>query len=121
MNKNYRLTVTCCFGSSLVLAAVVNFLPLLFVMFHDTFQIPLPQIALFITVNYTVQLTMDFLASFWVDRLGYKVGILMAHTLCAAGLALLAFLPDLPPDLPPADAPGAPATDFTPPDEEETE
>ena len=95
MKKNYRLTVACCFGSSLVLATVVNFLPLLFVMFHDTFQIPLPQIALFITVNYIVQLTMDFLASFWVDRLGYKVGILIAHTLCAAGLALLAFLPDL--------------------------
>ncbi|MBR4887717.1 MAG: hypothetical protein IKU17_01090, partial [Clostridia bacterium] len=29
-------------------------------------------------------------------------------------------LPDLPPDLSPADAPGAPAADFTPPDEEDT-
>lgn len=30
-------------------------------------------------------------------------------------------LPDLPPDLPPADAPGAPAADFTPPDDDTTD
>ena len=97
MKKNYRLTMTCCFGSSLVLATVVNFLPLLFVMFHDSFGIPLPQIALFITVNYLVQLTVDFFAALWVDRLGYKRGIMLAHVFCALGLVLLAFLPDIMP------------------------
>ena len=30
-------------------------------------------------------------------------------------------LPDLPPDLSPADAPGAPAADFTPPDDDTTD
>ena len=95
MKKNYQLTMTCCFGSSLVLATVVNFLPLLFVLFHESFGIPLPQIALFITVNYTVQLTVDFFAAFWVDRLGYRAGMILAHTLCGSGLALLALLPDL--------------------------
>ena len=95
MKKNYKLTMTCCFGSSLVLATVVNFLPLLFVLFHESFGIPLPQIALFITVNYIVQLTMDFFAAFWVDRLGYRAGMMLAHTLCGLGLALLALLPDL--------------------------
>lgn len=95
MKKNYKLTMTCCFGSSLVLATVVNFLPLLFVLFHDSYGIPLPQIALFITVNYTVQLTVDFFAAFWVDRLGYRAGMILAHTLCGSGLALLSLLPDL--------------------------
>ena len=95
MKKNYKLTMTCCFGSSLVLATVVNFLPLLFVMFHDHLGIPLPQIALFITVNYVVQLTVDFFAAFWVDRLGYRAGMILAHTLCGSGLALLSLLPDL--------------------------
>ena len=95
MKKNYRLTMACCFGSSLVQATVVNFLPLLFVLFHERFGIPLQQIALFVTVNFVVQLTVDFFAAFWVDRLGYKTGIILAHTFCASGLALLALLPDL--------------------------
>ncbi len=94
MKKNYKLTVTCCFGSSLTLSAVVNFLPLLFVMFHESFGIPLQQIGLFITVNFLVQLTMDLLAAFWVDYLGYKTGVVIAHVFCASGLALLSFLPD---------------------------
>lgn len=94
MKKNYKLTMTCCFGSSLTLSVVVNFLPLLFVMFHESFGIPLQQIALFITVNFLVQLTMDLLAAFWVDFLGYKAGAMIAHGLCASGLALLAVLPD---------------------------
>lgn len=97
MKKNYKLTVTCCFGSSLVLSVVVNFLPLLFVMFHETFGIPLQQIALFITVNFLVQLTVDFFAAFWVDCVGYKAGVVLAHAFCASGLGMLAFLPDVMP------------------------
>lgn len=97
MNKNYKLTMTCCFGSSLVQATVVNFLPLLFVMFHESFGIPLPQIALFVTVNFLVQLTVDFFAAFWVDYLGYKAGQILAHVFCTSGLALLAVLPDVMP------------------------
>ena len=97
MKKNYALTMTCCFGSSLVQAIVVNFLPLLFVMFNETLGIPLQQIALFITVNFLVQLTVDFFAAFWVDKLGYKAGVMLAHVFCASGLALLALLPDVMP------------------------
>lgn len=95
MGKNYKLTMLCCFGSSLVLSTVVNFLPMLFVMFHESLGIPLEQITLFVTVNFLVQLTMDLLAAFWVDHLGYKRGVIIAHTLCMSGLAMLAFLPDL--------------------------
>jgi hypothetical protein len=94
MKKNYKLTMTCCFGSSLVQSTVVNFLPLLFVMFHESFGIPLPQIALFVTLNFLVQLTVDFFAAVWVDYLGYKAGQVLAHVFCSSGLALLAILPD---------------------------
>ena len=97
MKKNYKLTMTCCFGNNLVLSTVVNFLPLLFVTFHESFGIPLQQIALFITVNFLVQLTVDFFAAFWVDYLGYKAGVILANGFCAAGLALLSFLPDVMP------------------------
>ena len=41
MRKNYKLTIFCCFGGCLVQAMVINYLPLLFVVFQDTFGIPI--------------------------------------------------------------------------------
>ena len=67
MKKNYKLTMTCCFGSYLVQSMVINFLPLLFITFHESFGIPLQQITLLVTVNFLTQLTVDFLAIFFVD------------------------------------------------------
>ena len=94
MKKNYKLTMTCCFGSYLVQSMVINFLPLLFITFHESFGIPLQRITLLVTVNFLTQLTVDFLAIFFVDKLGYKNGVILAHAFCAVGLACLAFLPE---------------------------
>lgn len=94
MKKNYKLTMTCCFGSYLVQSMVINFLPLLFITFHESFGIPLQQITLLVTVNFLTQLTVDFLAIFFVDKLGYKNGVILAHAFCALGLGCLAFLPE---------------------------
>ena len=41
-----------------------------------------------------MQLTVDLFAAFWVDYLGYKKGVVIAHVFCASGLSLLSFLPD---------------------------
>lgn len=95
MKKNYKLTMFCCFGGCLVQAMVINYLPLLFVVFQDTFGMPLEQITLLVTINFIVQLTVDFLAAFFIDRIGYKVGVITAHVFCSLGLACLAVLPDV--------------------------
>ena len=95
MKKNYKLTMFCCFGGCLVQAMVINYLPLLFVVFQDTFHIPLEQITLLVTINFIVQLTVDFLAAFFIDRIGYKAGVIAAHVFCSVGLVCLAVLPDV--------------------------
>ena len=95
MRKNYKLTIFCCFGGCLVQAMVINYLPLLFVVFQDSFGIPLQQITLLVTINFIVQLTVDFLAAFFIDRIGYKVGVVAAHGFCSIGLLGLATLPDV--------------------------
>lgn len=97
MKKNYKLTMACCFGSYLVQSTVINFLPLLFILFQETFGIPLQQITLLVSVNFIVQLLVDFAAAFFVDKIGYKVGAVGAQVFCALGLALLAVLPDVMP------------------------
>lgn len=97
MRKNYKLTMLCCFGSYLVQSTVINFLPLLFITFHDSFGIPLQQITLLVTINFIVQLVVDLLAAVFIDRVGYRVGAVASQVFCSAGLVLLAFLPDLTP------------------------
>jgi fucose permease len=97
MRKNYKLTMLSCFGSYLVQATVINFLPLLFITFHDSFGIPLQQITLLVTVNFIVQLAADLVAAIFIDRVGYRVGAVGSQIFCSVGLILLTFLPDLMP------------------------
>ena len=95
MKKNYKLTMTCCFGSYLVQSMVINFLPLLFITFHESMGVPLQQITLLVTVNFITQLLVDLAAAFFVDYIGYKTGAIIAQGFCTAGLVLLSFLPEV--------------------------
>ena len=93
MKKNYKLTMTSCFGAYLVQSMVINFIPLLFITFHESFGIPLQQITLLVTVNFITQLIVDFAAAFFVDYIGYKNGAIIAQVFCSLGMVLLAILP----------------------------
>lgn len=95
MKKKFKLTMTCCFGSYLVQSMVINFIPLLFITFQESFGIPLQQITLLVTVNFITQLIVDFAAAFFVDRIGYKTGAIIAQGFCTAGMILLAYLPQM--------------------------
>ena len=93
VKKNYKLTMFCSFGGCLVQAMVINYLPLLFVVFQEDFGLSLQQVTLLVTINFIVQLTVDFLAAFFIDRIGYKVGVIAALIFCAVGVVCLSFLP----------------------------
>ncbi len=97
---NYGKTIRACFVGYIVQAIVNNFLPLLFLTLQRQYGIPLGQITALITVNFAVQLTVDLLSAFWLDRIGYRRGIAAAHVFSAAGLLLLPVLPELLPPFP---------------------
>lgn len=98
MNSGYKRTMNACFVGYIVQAVINNFAPLLFLTFQNSYQIPLSEITVLITVNFGVQLIVDLLAAGFVDKIGYRVSIVMAHVCSAAGLVLLAVLPDLLPN-----------------------
>lgn len=97
-SKNYQKTMYACFIGYIVQAVVNNFVPLLFVVFQDSYHIPLSQITALITINFLIQLGVDLLSAGVVDKLGYRTCVLIAHGCAAVGLVLLAFLPDLLPN-----------------------
>ncbi len=92
---NYNKTITACFIAYIVQAIVNNFAPLLFLTFSNTYNIPLTQITFLVTINFTIQLTIDLLSVYFVDKIGYKNSLLIAHGLAFLGLLSLAILPNV--------------------------
>lgn len=95
---SYKQTITACFIAYIVQAIVNNFAPLLFLTFQSTYDIPLSKITMLITFNFGLQLIVDLVSVTFVDRIGYRASMILAHILATVGLASLAFLPELLPD-----------------------
>ena len=94
---NYKPTIIAAYVGYIVQAIVNNYVTLLFVNFHTEFDIPFSKITLLITLNFVSQLLFDFLAAFFVDKIGYRVTVVAAHIFSAAGLIGMAFLPSVMP------------------------
>lgn len=95
MKNHYNKTITACFVGYIVQAIVNNFTPLLFLFFQRSYHIPLSQITLLVTFNFGIQLLVDLLSVGFVDKIGYRASMIMAHVLSAAGLVLLTVLPEI--------------------------
>ena len=95
MTKEYNKTIVSCFIGYIVQAIVNNFVPLLFLTFHHTYGIPMTQITLLITFNFGLQLLIDLLSVAFVDKIGYRASMVIAHICAALGFVLLTILPDL--------------------------
>ena len=95
MKNKYQKTIYACFIGYIVQAIVNNFVPLLFLTFQDSYGIPLAKITMLVTINFGLQLMVDLLSVSFVDKIGYRASMLIAHIFAASGLALLAVLPDL--------------------------
>lgn len=74
-------------------AIVNNFAPLLFVTFQKSFDISLEKIGYLVTVNFCIQLFVDFIAAKFVDKIGYRICIVAAHLFAGTGLVLMGVLP----------------------------
>ena len=94
MKYSYDCTMRACFTGYIVQAIVNNFVPLLFLTFQRTYHIPLQQITLLVTFNFGIQLLTDLLSVAFVDRMGYRASMLLAHILSALGLICLTVLPE---------------------------
>ena len=95
MKFDYQKTTYACFIGYIVQAIVNSFVPLLFVTFQKNYDIPLSKITLLITVNFMIQLLIDLLSAGFIDKIGYRASVIIAHICAAVGLMLLTFLPEL--------------------------
>ncbi len=95
MRQNYQKTMYACFIGYIVQAVVNNFVPLLFVTFQKSYGISLSRITFLITINFCIQLVVDLVSAGFVDKIGYRASVILAHVCAAVGLLGLTILPDL--------------------------
>lgn len=95
---NYKKTLIACYLGFITQAIAANFAPLLFLTFHHTYSIPLGKIALIPAVFFMTQLVVDIICAQVVDKIGYRKCVVASEVCSAAGLVLLAFLPEALPD-----------------------
>ncbi|WP_048930322.1 MFS transporter [Enterocloster citroniae] len=95
MKNGYNKTVYACFTGYVVQAIVNNFAPLLFLTFQGSYGIPLSKITMLVTINFILQLLVDLVSIGFVDRIGYRASMMLAHIFVAAGLVSLTVLPEV--------------------------
>ncbi|NLO83267.1 MAG: MFS transporter [Clostridiales bacterium] len=95
IRNNYKHTLIASYIGYITQAIINNFAPLLFLTFQNTYNIPLGKITLLVTINFGMQLVVDLLSARFVDRIGYKVSIVIAHIASATGIMGLAVFPGL--------------------------
>lgn len=93
--KNYKKTLIACYLGFVTQAISANFTPLLFLTFKNTYGIGFEKIALIPLVFYLTQLLIDFAATKFVDKIGYRTCVVTSQVVSAAGLASMAILPEL--------------------------
>ena len=98
VQPNYKKTLFACYLGFVTQAISANFAPLLFLTFKSTYGISLEKIALIPFVFYLTQLLIDFAATKFADKIGYRVCVTASQLLSAFGLASMVILPESLPD-----------------------
>jgi MFS family permease len=91
--SQYNHTIYASYLGYITQAIVNNLAPLLFLIFQEQFGLSLSKITVITTLNFAIQLVVDFLSAKFMDRIGYRAGIVAAHGFAAAGLIGLGTLP----------------------------
>ncbi len=94
-NRKYQKTLAACYLGFVTQAIAANFAPLLFLTFQNTYGISLEKIALIPVVFYLTQLLIDLGATKFADKIGYRICVVTSQVVSAAGLVLLAILPEI--------------------------
>lgn len=95
MHTDYQKTLVACYLGIITQAITANFVPLLFLTFHNTYQIPWGQIGLLPLAFFLTQMVVDAFCARYVDKIGYRRAIVVSQIAATIGLIGLAILPEL--------------------------
>lgn len=93
VKSNFKFTISACFLGYITQAIMLNFPPLLFVFFRESFGISPIEITVLISSNFVLELVVDILASKFADKIGYRRLVISANIFATLGLISMALVP----------------------------
>ncbi len=97
MKLTYKATRSACYFGCIVQAVIVNLAPLMFTVMQDRYDITLEMLGRLVLVNFITQMTVDILTVRYIDKIGYRAGVVTAQVLATLGFVMLAVLPQVMP------------------------
>lgn len=93
--KKYLPTKLAGYVGFIVQAVVNNFLPILFIVFRNVYNLSYEKLGRLILVNFVTQMFVDLLTPKIVEKAGYRKTAIMSQLFAAIGLISLGILPNL--------------------------
>lgn len=94
----YHHTLYASYLGYITQAIINNFPALLFLKFQKEFDVSLERIATMVSINFIIQIIVDFIGAKTIDKIGYRISAVVAHGFCVIGLISLGTLPKLLPN-----------------------
>lgn len=98
MTVNYQHTKRAANLGYVTQAIIVNLPPLLFIFFQEQFNLSYEMLGRLVLLNFATQMVVDVLAVRYVDRIGYRQSVRLAHISTVVGLLSMALLPQILPN-----------------------
>ncbi|MCL2112025.1 MAG: MFS transporter [Clostridiales bacterium] len=93
MKTDFKLTRIACYLGYITQAIVINMAAVLFIVFHETYEVSYNQLGFLVFLAFVVQMAVLAVGAGHVDRLGYRFFAVFGHVAVAAGLVLVGVLP----------------------------
>ncbi len=89
----YKRVKLACYTTNVCMAVTANLSPILFLTFHNTYDISFSLLGLLVLINFTTQLLIDLLFSFFSHKINTNLAVKLTPVINAAGLILFALSP----------------------------
>lgn len=98
MTSKYSLLKFSCYTANTTMSIVANLSPILFLTFHSLYNISYSLLGLLVLVNFTTQLIIDLIFSFFSQKFNISKAVKITPLLGSIGLLIYAVWPILFPD-----------------------
>ena len=96
---NYKRTKHSCYYTYVAMSSIFSLPPLLFVTFHDSYNITYTLLGTLVLINFTTQLTIDLIFSFFSKYFNIRYTLRVMPLLTSLGLFVYALVPMIAPDM----------------------
>ena len=95
IRKSYKGTLAATYIGHITQAVANSIIAILYLVFKSKLGITATQFTVLVSVNFGVQLLVDFLCARFMDRFNYRIPMVLAQTCAGVGFISLGVLPSL--------------------------